>query len=189
MGTNNTLINLKYLIILFLLFLIVPLGFSKTIDRAFYNDYKDSLGKMAENPFGYFSLSEYIFVTFPKMVEELWNEAKLDPLFKDGWAFVLFAFYFIVIIGAVYYPRLYCRYLCPFGAMMAAINDYSLLKLSRSPVRCVGRSQCGVCERICPHQIRILDEPFEFFAGKGECIFCLKCLESCPYNAIDITFV
>ena len=92
------------------------------------------------------------------------------------------------MILSVWYPRIYCRYLCPFGAIASSISEYSFLKLSRSPVRCVGRTECGICEKVCPKQIRILDEPFEFFTGKGECNYCLKCRELCPYNAINIKF-
>jgi len=88
----------------------------------------------------------------------------------------------------VWYPRIYCRYICPFAAVSSAITDYAFLKLSRNPVKCVGRSECGICEDICPKQIRILDEPFEFFTGKGECNFCLECKEKCPHDAILIKF-
>ena len=57
--------------------------------------------------------------------------------------------------------------MCPFGAIAAAVSDYSFLKLTRSPVRCVGRADCGICERVCPKQVRVLDEPYEFFTGKA----------------------
>ena len=186
--THNTLVHLKYLIILLLLFIIVPLGFTKVTDESFYKDYKNNLGEVAQNPVGYFSLSEYIFVFFPELVEEMWEKQNLEPLFTEFGIFFMFTFYLIVIFLAVYYPRVYCRYLCPFGALSAAISDYSFLKLSRSPVRCVGRTECGVCERVCPKQIRILDEPFEFFTGNGECNLCVRCMEACPYDAIELKF-
>ena len=127
--THNTLTHLKYLILLLLLFIIVPLGFTKITDESFYKDYKNNLGEVAENPVGYFSLSEYIFVFFPNIVEEMWKKQNLEPLFTEFSIFFMFSFYLIVLILAVYYPRVYCRYLCPFGAMSAAISDYSLLKL------------------------------------------------------------
>lgn len=188
METHKTLLGLKYLIVILLLFIIVPLGITKITDEEFYNDYKDNLGDIARNPVGFFSLSEYIFVFFPNLVEDMWDQESIEPLFSEFGIFVMFAFYLIVLIIAVYYPRVYCRYLCPFGAITAAISDYSFLKLSRSPVRCVGRAECGICERVCPKQIRILDEPFEFFTGNGECNLCLRCMESCPYNAVELRF-
>jgi len=189
--THQFLLKLKYAIVFLLLIVIAPLGVTKTTDKEFYNEYKDNLGPIAEKPVSFFSLSEYIFVFFPNMVTEIyenWEEKFLEPLFTDFWVAFMFFFYIILIICAVYYPRTYCRYFCPFAAISAVINEYSFLKLSRSPVRCVGRSDCGICEHVCPMQIRILDEPFEFFTGNGECIYCLKCKESCPYNAINIKF-
>ncbi|MFW9899129.1 MAG: 4Fe-4S binding protein [Candidatus Thorarchaeota archaeon] len=191
METHNTFLKLKYLIVILLLIIIVPLGVSKTTDIVFHKNYKENLGPWATQAVGFFSLSEYLFVFFPNLMTEIfenWEEAALAPLFSDFWVFFFFLFYLIVILCAIFYPRFYCRYLCPFGAIASAVSDYSFLKLSRSPVRCVGRADCGICERKCPKQIRILDEPFEFFTGNGECNFCLKCKESCPYDAIGIRF-
>jgi polyferredoxin len=186
--THKFLLNLKYAILILLLLIIVPLGVTKIIDESFYDDYKANLGETADNPFSFFSLSEYIFVFFPKMIEELYESSTLEPIFRDFGTFFLFSFYIIILIVSAYYPRFYCRYLCPFGALSAAVSDYSFLRLSRSPVKCVGRADCGLCERVCPKQIRILDEPFEFFTGNGECNLCGKCLESCPYEAIELKF-
>jgi len=189
--THETLTKTKYLIIILLLIIIVPLGVTKTANITFHNNYKDNLGPWADQPVGFFSLSEYIFVFLYNLmgkIGENWGDATQWPIFQDFWIFFFFMFYLVVIIGAIFYPRLYCRYLCPYGAIAAAISDYSFLKLSRNPVRCVGRSDCGICERVCPKQIRILDEHFEFFTGKGECNLCMICKEKCPYDAINLRF-
>lgn len=195
---HDYLIKAKYLIIVILLLFIVPLGFSKINDINFYFEYKENLGEMAQKPLGYFSLSEYIFVFIPNLFTEIWNEGDLtlDPI--NPWidfpgisgqntlTLFVFIFYIVILVLSVWYPRFYCKYLCPLGAVGAAVGQFSLLKLSRSPVKCVGRAECGICERECPKQIRILDEPFEFFTGKGECNLCMKCKEVCPHQAINI---
>ncbi len=189
--THDSLLKFKYFLIVLLLIIIVPLGVTKTTDIAFHNDYKENLGSWAEQPVGFFSLSEYIFVFFPNLMTEIfenWEETALEPLFSDFWVFFFFLFYLIVITLAIFYPRFYCKYMCPFGAIAARLSRYSFLKLTRSPVRCVGRAECGICERVCPKQIRILDEPYEFFTGNGECNLCGKCIDKCPYNAISIRF-
>ncbi|MHA1294414.1 MAG: 4Fe-4S binding protein [Promethearchaeota archaeon] len=188
METHNTLLNLKFGIIILLILIIVPLGISKTTDFIFYIRLKENLGGLAQKPVSFFSLSEYIFVFLPNLIEDMIAKKGLAPMFKSFWVFLIFIFYLILLIVAIYYPRVYCKYFCPFGAFASAMCDYSFLKLTRNPVRCVGRAECGLCENVCPMQIRILDEPFEFFTGKGECIFCLKCKEVCPHSAIDIKF-
>ncbi|MCK4380034.1 MAG: 4Fe-4S binding protein [Candidatus Lokiarchaeota archaeon] len=190
-STHNSLLKIKYVIIIFLIILLLPLSIIysyKSPDISFYIEFRNNLGDFGDKPLSYFSLSEYIFVFFPDLVKEIFQNASLGPLFTNFLVFFISIFYLIIIVLSVWYPRVYCRYLCPFAALSSAISDFSFLKLSRSPVKCVGRTECGICEKVCPKQIRILDEPFEFFTGKGECNYCLKCKEACPYNAIDIKF-
>jgi polyferredoxin len=187
--THKSLLKIKYAIVIILIIIVLPLGITKSANYSFYLDYKDNLGDFSEKPMGYFSLSEYIFVFLPEMIKEMIETRSIAPLFPNILVFVIFAFYLIIIILSVWYPRIYCRYLCPFGAIASSISQYSFLKLSRSPVRCVGRTECGICEKVCPKQIRMLDEPFEFFTGNGECNLCLKCRSECPYDAIDLSFL
>jgi len=187
-STHKSLLKIKYVIVIFIIILIIPLGVTKISNNIFYEDYRANLGLLGENPMGYFSLSEYIFVFFPNMISDMILTGSLAPLFSNLLVFIIFIFYLVVIVLSVWYPRIYCRYICPFGAVASAVGEYSFLKLSRNPVKCVGRTECGICEKVCPKQIRMLDEPFEFFTGKGECNFCLKCKELCPYDAITIKF-
>ena len=88
----------------------------------------------------------------------------------------------------VFWPRAYCKYLCPYAAAISFSARYSLVKLQRKPTRCPGRKECGVCEKVCPMQIRILDEDFSGFTGNGECTLCLECMEKCPHDAIKWRF-
>lgn len=182
--THKSLLNIKYVIIIILIIFIVPLGITKTTNQLFYLEFKTQLGDFGNKPIGYFSMSEFIFSYFMQFITD-WSS-----IFNSGnWgAIIIFLFYLLILLLSIWYPRMYCRYFCPFAAVSATIADYSFLKLSRNPVRCVGRSECGICEKVCPKQVRILDEPFEFFTGNGECNFCLTCKEKCPHNAIIIKF-
>lgn len=191
-SVHKSLLKIKYVIVILLLIIIVPLPFTRAANLSFYLDYKDNIGDFGKKPMGFFSLSEYIFYFFPNIVMEVFETGSLAPIFGGAkfnfLVFFMFFFYAILIVLSVWYPRVYCRYFCPFAAVSSVVSEFSFLKLSRSPVLCVGRSECGICERKCPKQIRILDEPFEFFTGNGECNFCLKCKELCPYDAIEIKF-
>lgn len=187
-NTHKSLLKIKKYIVVFLFIIIIPLGFAITQNLTFYTEYRTNLGDLGDKPLSYFSLSEYIFVFFPNMIKEIFQTSSLAPIFSNIIVFFISIFYLVLIIASVWYPRIYCRYICPFAAVASMASEYSFLKLSRSPVRCVGRTDCGICEKKCPKQIRILDEPFEFFTGKGECNYCLKCKEACPYKAIDIKY-
>lgn len=184
--THKTLLNIKYVFIIIITLIIFPLGITKNANVLFYLDFKTQIGVFAQRPIGFFSLSEFIFVFLPDIFQNVFLPVKFDALELGG--YIIIGFYTLIIVLSVWYPRIYCRYICPFAAVSSVITDYSFLKLSRNPVKCVGRSECGICEDICPKQIRILDEPFEFFTGKGECNFCLKCKEKCPHDAILIKF-
>ena len=188
--THDALIKLKYFVLTLIFVMVIPLGYTKLTDIEFYFEYRENLGELADKPMSFFSLAEYLFVFLPDMVKDIWanGEPTLEPLFSDFWVFLMFSFYLVMMIVAIWYPRVYCKYFCPLGAFGSIVSRFSFLKLSRSPVRCVGRAECGICERVCPKQIRILDEPFEFFTGKGECNYCLKCKEACPHDAINIKF-
>lgn len=183
---HKSLLKIKYAIIIFLLLLVVPLAITAAVNFPFYIEFRDNLGDFGQKPLAYFSLSEYIFVFFPNLINQIIQTRSIDPIFTNLLVFIISIFYLAILILSVWIPRIYCRYLCPFAAVSSVISEYSFLKLSRSPVKCVGRAECGICEQVCPKQIRILDEPFEFFTGKGECNYCLKCKEACPYKAIDI---
>ena len=184
--THKTLLNIKYVIIIITIIIIFTLGITKNANILFYIDFKTQLGTFAQQPIGYFSLSEFIFVYFPYLVQNIFLPVQFGAL--DFGGYVILFFYSLIIVLSVWYPRIYCRYICPFAAISSAVSEYSFLKLARNPVRCVGRSECGICEDVCPKQIRILDEPFDFFTGGGECNLCMECKEKCPYDAIDLKF-
>lgn len=185
---HETYLNIKYVMVVPVFLIIMTMGLARNVNIVFYFEIKEFLGTFGQKPLSYFSLSEYIFVFFPGLITEMVSAQGLGLLFSNFLVFFTFIFYLALLIVTIWHPRAYCRYLCPYGALCSAVSDYSFLKLSRSPVKCVGRNDCGICEKVCPKQIRILDESFEFFTGRGECNFCLKCKQNCPYNAINIKF-
>ncbi|MBN2157639.1 MAG: 4Fe-4S binding protein [Candidatus Lokiarchaeota archaeon] len=158
------------------------------INQVQYGEWRESIGTFIQRPMAGFSLSEFLFYTLPRMIGIAVDQLSFTAMFENGWMVFLFLFYLIVIAVSVFYPRFYCRTLCLYGAASATFSRYAMLKFSRNPVKCVGRRDCGICEDVCPKQIRILDEPFEGYTGNGECNLCSKCVEACPYGAIKLSF-
>lgn len=187
---DRSLKKVKNFGLIVLIVLILPLGIYRLSDVGKYIDYSDFLGNLTDNILAPISLSEFLFVTFPGVVQSIIDDVNVQVLFSEGkaWSTVLFFTYIIILVITVFWPRAYCKYLCPYGAAISFSARYSLIKLQRMPTRCPGRKECGICERICPVQIRILDEDFSGFTGHGECNLCLECMEKCPHDAIKFKF-
>jgi polyferredoxin len=71
-------------------------------------------------------------------------------------------------------PYFWCRYLCPYGALLGALSLLSPLKLTRHPPSCI---DCGLCTKACPSHL-----PVERLARvrSDECFGCLSCVAACP---------
>jgi ferredoxin-type protein NapH len=77
------------------------------------------------------------------------------------------------VVLAVILTRLWCRYLCPLGAVLTIANRISFLRLGRDPTKCRG---CNKYPRDC----RTYTTP-----GTADCVLCGDCLEGCPTRAIS----
>ncbi|MBE6532418.1 MAG: 4Fe-4S binding protein [Ruminococcaceae bacterium] len=95
--------------------------------------------------------------------------AMLGPLFT--WKFVLSV---SIIVGAVFIYRIFCRFLCPLGAIYGLFNKFSLFGIKLEKSKCIG---CGKCVSVCEMDIH--------HVGDVECINCGKCINVCPTKAIS----
>jgi polyferredoxin len=68
--------------------------------------------------------------------------------------------------------RVWCRYLCPLGALLTIGNRISIFRLRRIPSLCV---HCGKYPRDC----RTYTTP-----GTADCVICGDCIEGCSRGAI-----
>ncbi len=188
--TDKAQKKFKFVLLVIWFGLFIPLGIFKNTNAEQFSTYSEALGSLVSKPLWPISLSEFLFVSFPEAVQSIYESASPGNLFTElsYIQIVLFFVYIIVLVISVFWPRFYCRVGCPFGAGISLFSRFSLLKLRRIPTRCPGRKECGVCEQVCPMQIRILDEPFGGFTGKGECTLCLECMEQCPHDAIKWKF-
>lgn len=59
----------------------------------------------------------------------------------------------LVLTGALFVDRPWCRYACPLGAAQGLVARFSPLRLERSASAC---STCKVCTRSCPMGIDAL---------------------------------
>ena len=82
----------------------------------------------------------------------------------------------IASVELAFGPRLWCRSLCPGGALYALLGSRRLLRVRRKEDSC---TRCGQCVVACEMGL----SPMTDFTG-SECDNCGKCVESCGDDAL-----
>ena len=98
-----------------------------------------------------------------------WGLAVLGPLFT--WKFLLMV---SILVGCIFIFRLFCRFLCPLGALYALFNRFSIFGIKLNRDKCV---DCNRCIAHCKMDIHHVGDP--------ECISCGECAAVCPTHAIQ----
>jgi len=82
----------------------------------------------------------------------------------------------MLVLGllSLFYRNFWCRYLCPYGALLGLLGLYSHTGIRRNRETCTG---CGICSRNCPARIDIRNKQV---VRSAECSACLTCVTSCP---------
>jgi polyferredoxin len=76
------------------------------------------------------------------------------------------------------YRNFWCRYLCPYGALLGLASLLSPFKIRRNIEDC---NDCGRCHRACPAHLPV-DRRRR--VASAECTGCLTCTEACPQRAL-----
>ncbi|MDO9694430.1 MAG: 4Fe-4S binding protein [Candidatus Latescibacteria bacterium] len=71
-------------------------------------------------------------------------------------------------------PYFWCRYLCPYGALLGVLSRFSPLKVVRSAPDC---TNCGRCAAVCPSYLAV---DLGRTVTSPECTGCLECVTNCP---------
>ncbi len=82
----------------------------------------------------------------------------------------------LVLLASLWIERPWCKYLCPFGAVLGLISKISLFSLKRDTGTCI---DCKNCDRVCPMNIDISSRNS---VRHVNCIVCLECSSenACP---------
>ncbi len=90
----------------------------------------------------------------------------------------------LLAIGSIFVQNFWCRYLCPYGALMGLAALASPLRIRRAPDACI---DCAKCAKACPSRLPV-DRLIQI--RSAECLGCLECVAVCPARgALDMTVV
>jgi NosR/NirI family transcriptional regulator, nitrous oxide reductase regulator len=87
--------------------------------------------------------------------------------FSRAWPYMLYAGALLAI--GLFSERAYCRFLCPLGGVLAALDRLHLLNLLKRRPEC--GNPCHLCERSCP--VRAIERTGKIVTA--ECFQCLDC--------------
>ena len=80
----------------------------------------------------------------------------------------------VLIVGSLLVQHFWCRYACPYGALMGLFSMLSPSRIERSEAACI---QCGRCAQVCPS---LLPVNARLTIHSPECTGCLDCVQVCP---------
>ena len=132
----------------------------------------------------YFIAGFFLYIIFFKMpvssIEQFiyspynrFSDIKMLQLFTDISKTTLTVL-LILLILSVFIRNMWCRYLCPYGALLGIIGVMSIGTIKRNSSYC---TDCGKCEKKCPGLIKVRQKERVY---SPECSACLACVDSCP---------
>ena len=96
---------------------------------------------------------------------------------RASFSFGMLFLFFYLSVELLFAPRLWCRSLCPGGAIYTLLSKFRLIRIKNDLPKC---TNCGICDRLCPYGLT----PSE---GKlsGECDHCTICISKCPVKSLS----
>jgi polyferredoxin len=82
---------------------------------------------------------------------------------------------FLIVVSFII-RNFWCRYLCPYGALLGVLALVSPFQVKRDQDSCI---DCKKCEKTCPASISLTSKNT---IRTAECIGCTECVSVCPVN-------
>jgi polyferredoxin len=131
----------------------------------------------------YFLLAFFLYIILPMSAGDLrgfihgpYNriaDVKLYFFFSHI-STLAFVIIMTLVFSSLFIKHFWCRYGCPYGALLGLLSRISPFHIQRKADRCLS---CGSCDRSCPNSIAVSQLTH---IRSEECRACFSCLEACP---------
>ncbi len=80
----------------------------------------------------------------------------------------------VLVVASIFVPNFWCRFLCPYGALLGLTSWFSPARIRRNAETCI---DCAKCAKVCPAALPV-DKLVQI--RSVECTGCLECVAVCP---------
>lgn len=178
----------RYLTPAYILAMVLPFAIPRKI-------WPDKVNDILARAWKFSILAFFIQVIFIKMpieqLEVLYTRApfvrvadiKMLKFFVNMSGMALSVILTIFIISLIN-KNYWCRFFCPYGALLGIIGYASPMRITRDTGKCV---DCGKCTKACAMHILVEKKKHVL---THECVACYDCVNACPVNgALDMKLV
>jgi polyferredoxin len=131
----------------------------------------------------YLLLAFFVFLVYTMSTEELIGflaspfaiiaDVKMLNFFRYMGAVGITVIAALAVLSVVV-ENFWCRYLCPYGALMGIVSALSPVRIRRDADACI---DCGKCNKACPSHL-LVDSLVQI--RSVECTGCMECVAVCP---------
>jgi NAD-dependent dihydropyrimidine dehydrogenase PreA subunit len=100
-------------------------------------------------------------------------DIKMYLFFAEISSFALWTIIFLMLASVVI-KNFWCRFLCPYGALLGIAGFLSPFRITRTKETCI---DCELCTKVCPANIKVHSVNQVL---SDECTSCMRCVEECP---------
>lgn len=121
----------------------------------------------------FFVMSEAALKMFLDSPYNLMSDVKMYYFFADisRTSIIVISVLFLL---SIFIRNFWCRFLCPYGALLGVISFLSPNKIKRNEVSCI---DCNLCAKACPSFIKVDKVKYVI---SDECSSCMSCVDACP---------